>query len=293
MTVDRWLRGLTLSIAITLTVAACGPAAAPAPSAAATATAAPTAATPSAIDRVKSKGLYVGVFSSAPLTFLDGSNWVGSVAEETRYCAQEKFGLGDDKIFPVFLPIAGLFPGLQAKRFDVVAGLTINPTRLQVAIATQHMHTWGARPIFKTGDPLVNQIHSWTDIAKSGQELALAAGVNEIAEAQKRNIPVKTYQTLDLAVADLIAGRIRMVLHGDLAIAGVKAQTNNGIVEADPFDYEGIQSGAAFWTHPDEKDLRDALNDCVTQMKSNGKLKDILTKWKIPLVIPPAGPGQP
>jgi polar amino acid transport system substrate-binding protein len=291
----RSSRFLALGVVAAILLSACGatPAAAPTGSAAATASAAPTTAVATAIDRVKQKGLYIGVFSSAPLSFLEGQNWVGSEADITRQCASEKFGLTTEQIFPIFLPLAGLLPGLQAQRFDMAAGLTVNPTRLQVAIATQHGHTWGARPIFKRGDALATTIHSWTDMSKAGVELGLAAGVQEITTAQQKNIPVRTYATLDLAVKDLQAGRIRMVLHGDLAIPGVIAQTNNEIVAAEPFDYEGIQSGAAFWFNPNEKDLRDSFNDCISSLKTSGKMREILTKWNQPLNIPPAGPGSP
>src|SRR2546428_363369 len=111
----RWL---VLFAILTFVIAACGaPAAAPSTSASGTAataaTAAPTKA-PSAADRIKAKGgFYVAIFSSPPLSYLDGSSWVGSEADFTRECAQSKLGLPAEQVYPIILPIAGLLPGLQ------------------------------------------------------------------------------------------------------------------------------------------------------------------------------------
>ena len=287
---DHVPRAATLLTVFTLVLAACAtPAASPSPTVGATA--APTAASTSAIDRVKAKGgLYVAVYSSPPLSFLDAGNWKGANADFTRECAQQKLGLSAEQVFPIVLPFAAFIPGLQSKRFDVVAGLTINPQRLQAGIATQHIHTWGARPVFRKGDPLVGQVKSWTDMAKAGTELALSSGSNEIAEAQKRNIPIKTYATPDLYVADLKAGRVRMILFGDLGLPALLAANPDLEAAKDPFDYEGIGSGSAFFFHPDDKVLRDAFNDCINTLKGNGKAAEILKAHNIPAIIPPAGP---
>jgi len=285
---------------LALLIAACGPtpAASPAPTAAVTsaATAAATAAATSApavqsaIERVKAKGgLYVAIYSSPPLSFLDAGAWKGANADFTRECAKQKLGLTPEQIFPIILPFASFIPGLQSKRFDVVAGLTINPQRLEGALATSHIHTWGARPVFRKGDALVNQVRSWSDMAKAGTELALTSGANEIAEAQKRNIPIKTYATIDLQVADLKAGRIRMILYGDLGIPAL-LQANPDLEAAkDPFDYEGIGSGSAFFFNKDDKALRDVFNDCVNDLKRSGLAAQVLKQHGIPEIIPPAG----
>ena len=292
MRTDQIPRAVVLLAVFMLVLAACGaPAASPAPTAAGTAaaTAAPTAA--SAIDRVKAKGgLYVAMYSSPPLSYLDAGAWKGANADFTRECAQQTLGLTPEQVFPIVLPFAAFIPGLQSKRFDVVSGLTINPQRLQAGIATQHIHTWGARPVFRKGDPLVGQVKSWTDMAKAGTELGLSSGSNEIAEAQKRNIPVKTYATPDLYVADLKAGRIRMILYGDLGLPALLAANPDLEAVKDPFDYEGIGSGSAFFFHPDDKALRDAFNTCISTLKGNGKAAEILKTHGIPQLIPPAGP---
>jgi polar amino acid transport system substrate-binding protein len=285
-------RAVVLLAVITLVLAACGtPAASPAPTAAATAAATAAPAVQSAIDRIKAKGgLYVAMYSSPPLSFLDAGAWKGANADFTRECAKDKLGLTPEQIFPIVLPFAAFIPGLQSKRFDVVAGLTINPQRLQAGIATQHIHTWGARPVFRKGDPLVNQVKSWTDMAKAGTELALSSGSNEIAEAHKRNIPIRTYATPDLYVADLKAGRIRMILFGDLGLPALLAANPDLEAVKDPFDYEGIGSGSAFFFNPDDKALRDAFNDCINTMKGSGKVAEVLKTHGIPQIIPPAGP---
>jgi ABC-type amino acid transport substrate-binding protein len=146
--------------------------------------------------------------------------------------------------------------------------------------------------MMRKGDDLLNKIHSWTDMAKNGVELGLVQGANEIAEAQKRGIQVRTYPTIDLQVKDLLANRINVILIGDLGAPGIIDQTNGQVAMADPFDYEGIQSSAAFYFHPDDRDLRDLFNTAITDMKNSGKVKEILTKYNIPLNIPPPGPAN-
>src|ERR1700687_3301226 len=284
----------TLTI-LALVFSACTAAAAAAPTstaqAQATATAAPTPGKVSAIDRIKAAGaLYVAIYSSAPLSYLDsGSNWVGAEADIVRQCASDKLGLAADKVFPIILPIAAMLPGLQSKRFDMVAGLSLNPARLQVALATTHLHTWGSIVVFRKGDPLVKTVHSWDDLAKNGETLGLAAGVTDIAVAQAKGVPTKTDGTTDLYVADLLAGRVRVILYGNLQLPTLITQTNGQLEAPSPWTYEGF-SGDAMYFNQDDKDLRDLFNDCINTLKGNGKAVEILNKWNIALDIPPAGP---
>ena len=83
-----------------------------------------------------------------------------------KYCAAK---LGITEIFPVNVIFDGLLPGLDARRFDMIAaGMSIREARLQVAISSQLLYRYGTRIAFKKGDDLINTVKSWTTRARPG-----------------------------------------------------------------------------------------------------------------------------
>lgn len=288
----RWA---ALLVAAVLTVGACsGTAATPAPSAASAApTAAPSAAQ-SALDRVKSKGLYVAFVGENPWAFLqpDGT-WDGAEAEMVKYCAGK---LGITEIFPVNVLFDGLLPGLDARRFDMIAaGMSIREARLQVAISSQLLYRYGTRIAFKEGDELVNSVKSWTDAGKTGLEVAMIRGSTEVTDTAQFGVKVKEYADIPTELNDLIAGRVRMVaLNDNFLKPYLEENPDAPIVLAPEWDYQGVVSLPGHYFHKDDVVLRDAFNDCYSEMKTNGEMAKILEKWGFdPKTIPPPGPGFP
>jgi len=138
-------------------------------------------------------------------------------------------------------------------------------------------------------------ITSWTDIEDKGLTVGMVSGGNYQDAVEAMGISVRPYDSLESQISDLEAGRLDVVSNAELSLVDY-VQKNPGKVElADPWDYEGIgASMPALYFNKDNVQLRDAFNECVTSLKTNGKLAEILSRWGFdPNTITPPGPGEP
>ncbi len=247
------------------------------------------------VDSFVTDGLRVGFVGEIPWSFVenDGTGtFTGAEAEIVKACAAD---LGITEVNPVAVQFDGLLPGLQADRWDVVAaGMSLRDERLEVAIATQQMYGFGVKALVPAGNP--NQITSWSDIADAGLTVGMVSGGNYQDAVEDLGISVRPYDSLEAQIADLRAGRLDVVSNAELSLVDfVNKNPDAGVELAEPWDYEGIgASMPALYFKSSNTELRDAFNDCVTQMKDDGSLAEILQEWGFdPATIPPPGPGQP
>jgi polar amino acid transport system substrate-binding protein len=242
---------------------------------------------------VRASGLRVGFDNENPWDYTDSSgNFTGNDVEIAKTCATQ---LGINQVIPELAQWDALVPGLVSGRWDVIAaGMSLTPDRLQVAIATQQMYGFGAKVLVQKGNPL--KLHSWDDVAKSGETVAMVTGGNYQTTVEKMGIKVKDYPSLDAEIQDLLAGRVKIVANAELSLAQYVQQNPSASVEvADPWDYQGIgTSQPALYFNKSDADLRDAFNNCITNLKTGGQLATILTKFGFDATtIPSPGPGQP
>lgn len=248
----------------------------------------------SILDQVKTNGLRVGFVGEIPWSFIenDGTGtFTGAEAEVVKECAAK---LGITEIFPVSAQFDALLPGIQAKRWDIIAaGMSLREQRLEIAIATQQMYGFGVRALVPKGNP--QGINSWTDIKEAGLTVGMVSGGNYQDAVEALGITVKPYDSLESQIADLEAGRLDVVSNAELSLVDYVKKNPDKVELADPWNYEDIgASMPALYFNQDNVELRDAFNDCVSELKGNGKLAEILTKWGFdPNTITPAGPGEP
>jgi len=248
----------------------------------------------SILEQVKTNGLRVGFVGEIPWSFIenDGTGtFTGAEAEVVKECAST---LGITEIFPVSAQFDALLPGIQAKRWDIIAaGMSLREQRLEIAIATQQMYGFGVRALVPKGNP--EGINSWTDIKDKDLTVGMVSGGNYQDAVEALGITVKPYDSLESQIADLEAGRLDVVSNAELSLVDYVKKNPEKVELADPWNYEGIgASMPALYFNQDNVELRDAFNDCVSTLKGNGKLAEILTKWGFdPNTIPPAGPGEP
>lgn len=248
-----------------------------------------------ALDRVRESGIKIAYSKEEPWAYVTAEGTlVGMEVEIAQSCAKE---LGIAKVEFIETEFDSLIPGVAAGRWDMEAGGTnISPERLQVAISTQPMYAFGTKLLVKKGNPL--NVHSWTEVGKSGKTIGLAAGATAqtLALLDGFGVKYKTYPTVDAEIADLVAGRIDGVLNAELSLfAYVKKNPEAGVEVALPWDYEGLGiSTPGQYFNKRDVDLRDAWNECISGLKNTGKMKDLATKYGFdPTKIPPAGPGAP
>lgn len=254
----------------------------------------PTPAPADPLARVREKGLYVAFAGEAPWSFITPEGvFSGAEAEMCIECANK---LGIKEVFPVTVAFDGLLPGLQARRYDViVAGMSIRETRLEVAISTQLLYKYGTRVVGKKGDPRLKDLTSWTKVGKSGMKVAAIRGSTEIDDTKQFGVTMIEYPDNLAELADLLAGRIELMGWNDNFFgAYMKANPDTPIEAVQTWDYEGVVSLPGHYFNSEDIALRDAYNDCISELKTNGKMAEILTKWGFsPDTIPAAGPGYP
>lgn len=257
-------------------------------------TAEPTEAAQDPLERVRENGLYVAFVGENPWSFLapDGT-FTGAEAEMVKECAT---ALQIKEIYPVNVQFDGLLPGLEGRRYDMIAaGMSIREARLEVAISTQLLYRYGTRPVGKKGDPLLKEITSWTKLGQSGVEIAGIRGSTELTDTEPFGVKWVEYPDNPTELADLLAGRIKLMAWNDNYFGSfIKENPDVPIEAVGNWDYEGVVSLPGHYFNKEDVVLRDAFNSCYSDLKTNGKMAEILAKWGFnPDTIPEPGPGFP
>jgi polar amino acid transport system substrate-binding protein len=166
------------------------------------------------VQRVRDNGLYVAFVGENPWSFLDPSGvWTGAEAEMVKECAET---LGITEIYPVNVQFDGLLPGLQARRYDMIAaGMSLREARLEVAIGSQLLYRYGTRIVGRQGDPVLQELTSWTKVGESGIPVAGIRGSTEITDTEPFGVEWVEYPDNPTELADLLAGRIQLMAWND------------------------------------------------------------------------------
>jgi polar amino acid transport system substrate-binding protein len=280
--------GFVLIVAVLLSTQCAAPSpsvgVAASPAASPTVGAAATPAQPSgALDRVKEKGvLYVGFNLEPPADYVttDGV-FTGIDVEVVRHCATE---LGIPEILGVQTPWDGLIPGLLARHYDVIAaGMAIVPKREEVVDFSIPFYWNGSNAMVPKGNP--KNIHSLQDIADQGLRMGATMGALEYdycVETLKLGDDCVGYQQYTEMIADLRAGRIDAAVIGDMTnIRYIKEFQPTDLEIADPWEWTLVyEKGIAF--HPDDDDLREAFNGCLTEAIQSGFVAGVLEQFEYP-----------
>ena len=110
-----------------------------------------------------------------------------------------------------------LIPGLVAKRWDVVVdNLHENPKRLAVVAFTSPAYWYGSALAVQKGNP--QNIHTWEDLA--GHTVGTVRGSFNQGLLEKRTDlkELKLYTSNEAEFADLIAGRVDVIMEDDIKI---------------------------------------------------------------------------
>ena len=145
------------------------------------------------------------------------------------------------------------------------------------------------------GDPVLQELTSWTKVGESGIPVAMIRGSTEIQDTAPFGVEVVEYPDNPTELADLLAGRIQLMAWNDNYYSSFIAENPDTPIEAvEGWDYEGVVSLPGHYFHPEDVALRDAFNDCYSGLKESGRMAEILTQFGFnPDTIPPPGPGFP
>jgi polar amino acid transport system substrate-binding protein len=219
----------------------------------------------------------------APFEYVDNGKIVGYDADLMAYVLKS---LPDVKVKQLDLPFQGLLPGLDAKRFDVVAtAVTVNKDRadhfaftVPVADATTGVLTRSADTSIKAPNDLNGKVVG--SQTGSAQLQALMALDKKLKEAGGPGIKqIKQYVAFDEAYADLAVGRLDAVAQS-VANLGPLLKSRPGVFAVLPQTI-GPKSYFAWVARKDADSaaLLKLFSDGIARANSDGTMKKLQEKW--------------
>jgi polar amino acid transport system substrate-binding protein len=238
-----------------------------------------TARADDVLARVKKDGvLKVGTETAfAPFDFVDGSEHKGLNVDLFAEIGKE-MGV---KIEWVALPWESVLPGLEAGKFDMVAGpATITKARLERYVFTPPIAEATVALLKRAND---NSISKPADIAGKPTGGGKASAQLDQLKAYVATLPqkgeVREYVSNNEAYADLAAGRIVAVGNSLPNIAYVASQRPDTFAVVQPpfgtksyFGYIGRKDA-------DYASLMAAVDAAMLKIKADGRLAAIQKKW--------------
>ena len=231
-------------------------------------------AAPSAVDRIRARGqiTYAGDLQGGePYVFRDPrdpSKLMGFEVELAEALARH---LGVKAVFTQN-DWNNLVPSLERGDFDIAMnGLEDSQVLRDRALVSHGYAGFREQLVVRTGSPMrtLESLHG-RRVGTLGQSLA-----HQLLRHQP--IVLKLYEGQDEPYSDLLNGRLEAVLL-DSVIATRYGLTRPGLELADPDLGRGTYVIAVRKSEPE---LRDALNQGLEELRANGQLAAILTKWKI------------
>jgi lysine-arginine-ornithine-binding protein len=175
----------------------------------------------------------------------------------------------------------GIIPGLIAKKYDaIVASMSITDARKEVVDFTQKYYQTPARFVAAKGAGF-----DVTPDGLAGKVVGVqrATTHERFLRAKFPQVDVRTYATQDEANADLVSGRVDLVMADSVALLDGFLSTDAGKDfefvgpgYSDP-KYHGEGVGIAVRKGDDE--LRQAFNAAIDKIRSDGTYKQINAKY--------------
>jgi polar amino acid transport system substrate-binding protein len=176
----------------------------------------------------------------------------------------------------------GIIPALNAKKFDIIlASMAITEKRKQEIAFSNFYYNSSISMIAakEAGKEISAASLSGTTIGTQASTIS----ANYVEKHFGANSTLKTYPTLDEALADLSAGRIDAVQGETNALAaflktdaGTACCASLGRVPPDP---ETLGEGVGLGLRKDESELKARIDTAISALAQSGKLKDITTAY--------------
>jgi len=243
-------------------------------------TAAGSASAQGMVERLKSEGAKIAIGNEPPYSQISPTGEVTGAAPDVARAVLKKMGI--EKVETVVSEYGAMIPGLQARRFDLVAaGLFMKPERCTGALFSEPDVCGAEGLMVKKGNPLTIKGHA--DIA-ANPSLKLGVCGGCVAEKYAADAGVKRSQII--VVPDVPSG-LKMIQDGRIDAYSMTALALNDIVaKTSATDVEVVApaagtpiacAGAAFRTADIE--FRDAYDVALADLKASGEFDAILTKY--------------
>lgn len=209
----------------------------------------------------------VGYANESPFAYMDSASGklTGEAPEVLRHVMDD---LGVKEVEGVLTEFGSLIPGLQARRFDMIAaGMYVTPERCQQVIFSNPTYGIGSAFVVREGNP--KSLASFEDVAKSDARLGVVVGAIEADYAAKTGIPserIVVFPDAASALAGVQGGRVDAYAATALTVNDLLGKNANGVERADPFtdpviDGKDVRGYGAFAFRSEDTALRDAVNE--------------------------------
>ncbi len=232
------------------------------------------------LDKLKAQGFArIAIANEPPWTEVKTSGEVAGAAPDLARAVLSKLGVAE--IVASISEYGAMIPGLKAQRFDLVsAGLFIKPERCAAVAFSQPDLCDAESFMLKKGNPM--GLKSFVDVASSGARIGVVGGGTE----EKLAISAGVKRANIVVVPDpqsgaklLQNGRIDVYALPVLSISDLLKKTNDpGLEMFAPVENTPIFcAGVAF--RKEDSALRDAYDQVLAEMKSNGEFADIVEPY--------------
>ncbi|ASS89057.1 MAG: cysteine ABC transporter substrate-binding protein [Bacillaceae bacterium] len=230
-----------------------------------------------ALQEIKDKGeITVGIMGTyAPYNFMNENKEYDGFDVDIAKELAKRLGVKANFVAQEF---SGLIPGLQKGKFDIlVSQVTITDERKKQIDFTEPYITNKVKVIVREDN---NDIKSVNDF--KGKTIGVGLGTNDEAYLRNELLPkvgdfkINTYDDVITTLKDLDAGRIDATINNVYALKPVIEENGYKIkAVGDPIKED--QAGVA--VKKGNKELVDALNKALKEMKEDGTYKEIYVKW--------------
>ena len=234
----------------------------------------PAAAMAQSLEEIRERGtLLIGLEGTyPPFNYQDASGELVGFEVDLANALAEKLG-----VEPEFQPTKwdGLLAALQSSRLDVVINqVTVTEERQQTFDFTDPYTVSGIQIIATPATAA--EIKGPEDLA--GRPVGVVLGTT-YEEWLRENVPdadIRTYDDDPTRNQDLRAGRIDAILNDRLIVASLVEQFSGQIVAVgEPFATQEQAIAVA----KDRDDLVQALNQALSELRVDGTLAEISTRW--------------
>jgi polar amino acid transport system substrate-binding protein len=236
------------------------------------------------LERAREEGfIRVGFANEAPYGFADAA---GVLTGESPEVARAVFArLGVEEMDGVLTEFGSLIPGLQARRFDLVAaGMFITPERCEQVLFSDPSYCAPQAFLVQGGNPL--GLTDYASVADNPDvRLGVLTGAVEAEQARANGVADGQIETLGdppSLLQALQSDRIDAVALTTISLNDLleTAGADSGLEVTDSFiaviDGEEQLGCGGFAFHQDDEDFRNAFNEVLNEMKQNGELIPIV-----------------
>lgn len=184
--------------------------------------------------------------------------------------------------------ISTMIPALKSRKFDaILASIAVTEPRKKQLLFTDKVHGGSSRIVARANAGLTERVESL-----SGKRIGVEQGTNDESFAKQKWAPqgvtVVSYSNQDVAISDLLAGRLDGVLTGEvqgqlgfLATEKGRGYAFAGGVVNDPILGNGDSAIGVDKTNPQ---LVDSINQALKALHADGTYQKIASKYFPPSI---------